>query len=195
MDNNDLTPERSLELITQVITQARSRFQENGFIYMFWGALVAIATISQFFMLKSGLYNTSWYPYMLMPLGGIFSFIYFYRRKSDRGGNQINKIVSICWIFLSFNLLILGFVFSHVLKENLMPILLILMSIGTIVSGISIKSSLILFSGIFINFSAFICFTIDWMYQPLLMSVVSVVAILIPGIVLMIKYNKQKENV
>ncbi len=195
MDNTNLTPEKSLELITQVITQARSKFQENGFIYMFWGALVAIATIGQFFMLKNNLYSISWYPYLLMPLGGIFSFIYFYRRKTVRSKNQISRIVSVCWIFLSINLLALGFIFPLVLKENLIPILLILISIGTIVSGVSIKSSLILFSGIFINFSAFICFMIQWMYQPLLMGVVSVIAILIPGIILMIKYNKHKENV
>ena len=45
METDKLSPEKSLELITQVITQARNKFEENGFIYMFWGALIAIASI------------------------------------------------------------------------------------------------------------------------------------------------------
>ena len=63
MQTEKLTAEKSLELITEVITQARKKFEENGFIFMFWGALIAIAAIGQFLLLKYEYYSINWYPY------------------------------------------------------------------------------------------------------------------------------------
>jgi len=194
METDKLSPEKSLELITQVITQARNKFEENGFIYMFWGALIAIASISQFVLIKNEYYNISWYPYLLMPVGAIYSTIYFSKKKRKNKQNLISKIVSALWIVLSINMMILGFLFANNLKENLIPVLLILLSIGTIVSGTSIKSKLLLYSGIFIGISAFSGFYLEWIFQPLLMGVVSIITILIPGIILMVQH-KRKENV
>ena len=88
--------------------------------------------------------------------------------------------------------MILGFIFASALKENLIPVILILLSIGTIISGISIKSKMIIISGIFINLSAVICFHLEWLYHPLLMGVVSIAAVLIPGVLLMVRHKKKK---
>ncbi len=191
MQTDKLSPEKSLELITQVITQARNKFEENGFIYLFWGALIAITSISQFVLLKNEYYDINWYPYLLMPIGSIYSAIYFSKRKRKNKQNLISKIVSALWIVLSINIMILGFLFANNLKENLIPIILILLSIGTIVSGTSIKSKLLLYSGIFIGLSAFSCFYLEWIYHSLLMGIVSIIAILIPGIILMVQQKRK----
>ena len=191
METNNLTPEASFKLITQIINEARNKFEENGFIYMFWGTLIAIAAISQFILLKNEYYSINYYPYFLMPLGGVYTAYYFYKKKSTKQ-NQISKIVSLTWIALSINMMIISFLFASVLKENLTPIILILLSCGIIISGASIKSKLLIFSGIFINISAFVCFNLNWIYHSLLMGVVSIIAVLIPGIILMIKYKKLK---
>ncbi len=192
MKTDNLSPEKSLELITQVITQARNKFEENGFIYMFWGALLAIASFAQFILLKNEYYDINWYPYLLMPIGSIYTGYYFSKKQSKSGQNQISKIISALWIVLSTNMMFLGFLFGDDLKENLTPILLILLSIGTIISGISIKSKLLLYSGIFIGVSAFLGFYLDWIYHPLLMGIVSIIAILIPGIILMVQHKRRK---
>ena len=193
MEKDKLSPEQSLELITQVITQAKNKFEENGFIYVFWGALIAIASISQFVLLKNGAYDINWYPYLLMPIGAIYTSIYFAKKKKKKNTqNLIGKIVSALWIVLSVNMMILGFLFANNLKENLIPIILILLSSGIVVSGTSLKSKLLLFSGIFIGLSAVIGFYLDRIYQPLLMGIVSLIAILIPGIILMVQHKKEK---
>lgn len=194
MQVEKLSPEKSLELITQVITQARNKFEENGFIYMFWGILIAIASISQFFLLKNEYYEINWYPYLLMPVGAIYSGYYFSKKKKKTRQNQISKIISVLWVVLSINMMILGFLFANNLKENLIPIILILLSIGTVVSGTSMKSKLLLYSGIFIGLSAFLGFYLEWIYHPLLMGIVSIVAILVPGVILMLQHRRN-ENV
>ena len=193
MSTEDLTPQKSLELITQVISEAKIKFEENGFIYVFWGAVTAIAAFSQFVLLKLEMYSQNWYPYLLMPLGMLYSAYYFSKKRGRSKGNQISKIISKTWIFLSINLLILGFVFAPMLEEHLTPMILILLAIGIMVSGIAIRSRLLFFSSIFINASAIVCFFIDWLYQPLLLSIVAVVAILIPGIQLMVQYKRRRD--
>ena len=192
MQKEKLSAEKSLELITEIIAQARKQFEENGFIFMFWGALIAIAAIGQFVLLKNEYYSIHWYPYFLMPLGAIFAMFYFSKKEEHSNHNQISRIVSYAWIFLSINMLVLGFLFGRILIENLIPVILILLAVGTIISGVSVKSRLLLFSGIIINLSAFAGFYIPILYQPLLMGIVAIIAVFIPGIILMVQYKRKR---
>lgn len=194
MKKENFTPEESFDIIRQVIQEARNKFEENGFIYMFWGILTAMASFSQFILLKYEHFDINWYPYLLMPIGSIYTAFYFAKRKRSGTQNQIGRIISYTWFSISFNILILGFLFAAALKENLIPLILILLSIGISISGVSIKSKLLIICGIIINISGFIGFKMDWIYQPLLMGLVSLIAVFIPGIILMIRHNK-KENV
>jgi len=194
MEEKTLSPEESLKIISQVISQARNKFEENGFIYVFWGILIAIASFSQFILLQKEYFNINWYPYLLMPLGALFTGFYYSKKKQQSIKNQISKMVSISWLTISVNILILGFIFAPWLKQNLTPIILILLSVGILVSAGTIKSRLLYFSGLIINVSAFICFYLDWVYHPLLMGFVGILAMLLPGILLMVK-NKKGQNV
>ncbi len=191
METDNLSPEKSFELITQVINEARNKFEENGFIYMFWGALIAIASLSQFVLLKNEYYSIHFYPYFLMPLGGIFTGYYFSKKKKSNH-NQISKMVSTVWIVLSINMMILGFVFATVLKESLIPVILILQGVGMVISGGAVKSKLLMYAGIAVNISGFVCFSLDWIYHPLLAGCVALFAIMVPGIILMVKYKKEQ---
>ncbi len=191
MENQNLTPEKSFELITQVINDAKSKFEENGFIYAFWGVLDAVAAFGQFFLLRNGYQNINYYPYFLLPLGAIYTGYYYYKKGRGRQ-NQIGKMLSFAWIAVLLNVFILGFLLSGILKQQLIPVILILVGIGIIVTAGAIKSRLILYSGIIINFAGLACFGLEWIYQSLLLGVVSVVALLIPGIILMVQHKKRQ---
>ncbi len=194
MKTDQLTPEQSLALITQVINQARGRFEENGFIYVFWGTLIALASFGQFWLLRTGHYNIHWYPYLLMPLGAVYSSVYYAGKNRNRTQNPIGKILSVLWIALATNMIVLGFAFAGSLKENLIPVILILLSVGILASGATLRSKILLFAGMIIGIAAFVAFYVSRLYQPLLMGTVSVVAILIPGIILMMRHERE-ENV
>lgn len=193
METEKLSPEKSLELITRVITEARNKFEENGFIYMFWGALIAIASFGQFVLLKNGYYKINWYPYLLLPLGSVYSAYYYSQKKSKKQikVNLVGKIVSALWKILAVYMMILGFIYGSNLKENLIPVILVLLSVGTVVSGIAIKSKLLFYSGIIIGISAVLGFYIDLLYQPLMMSIVSIIAVFVPGVFLMLQHNRK----
>jgi len=191
MENQNFTPEKSFELINQVIKDARTRIEENGFIYAFWGLLSTVAALCQFILLKNGYFGINYYPYFIMPLGAIYTGYYIYKKKRDRK-NQIGKMVAFSWTAVTLNIFILAFLLPGILKQQLIPVILILLGIGTIVSAGAIKSRLILYSGVIINFAGLACFSLEWIYQPLLLGIVSAIAILIPGIILMVQHKKRQ---
>ena len=191
MNDQILTPEKSFELINQVISEARNRIEENGFIYAFWGLLSTAAALSQFFLLKYGYYSINYYPYFLLPLGAIYTAYFVYKKKRTEK-NHIGRIMGISWTIVTLNVFVLSFLLSGILKTQLIPILLILLGIGTIISAGATKNKLILFSGIVLNLSGLVSFYVEWMYQPLLLGIVSAVAILIPGIILMASQKRRQ---
>jgi hypothetical protein len=191
MENTELTPEKSFELINQVITNARNRVEENGFIYAFWGLLSTAAALGQFFLLKNGYFNINYYPYFIMPLGAIYTGFYFYKKKRGEQ-NQIGKILGVSWSAIVLNVFILSFLFSGNLKENLIPILLVLLAVAIIISAGITKNRLILVAGLVMNLAGLFCFSVSWAYQPLLLGIVSAVTILLPGIILMAEQKKRQ---
>jgi hypothetical protein len=86
--------------------------------------------------------------------------------------------------------MLIAFGFNGYLQNNLVPIILVLMGIATLLSGSFIKSKVLFFSGLIINTSAFISFFLSWEQQPLLMGTVSILALLIPGILLRLNHKK-----
>ena len=193
MENTELTPEKSFELINQVISDARNRIEENGFIYAFWGVLSTAAALGQFFLLRNGYIHINYYPYFIMPLGAIYTG-YYYSRKKKGEHNLVGRILGISWSAIILNVFILGFLLSGSLKENLIPVILILLGIAIIISGSTTKNWLLLFAGIIMDLAGLFCFSVTWMYQPLLLGIVSAITILVPGIILMVEH-KRKQNV
>ncbi len=189
MEHEKLTPQQSLDLITEIINEARGRIEENGFIYTFWGALISMASFGQFYLLQIERYDINWYPYLLIPLGFIFTSLYFAKKKR-KSKNLIGKILTGLWTILAINMMILGFLYAEQLRENLMPIILILQSTGILVSGIATRQNLLLTSGVIIGLSAYYSFTLDIQYQPLLTGIVSIVTIFIPGMRLMYQHKR-----
>ena len=157
---------------------------------MFWGALVSVAASTQFVLLKMEQYQINWYPYFLMPIGGVISYFY-YAKKDKTKSNHISRIILTSWSAISANLMILGFFFAPLIGAYLVPILLIIIGIGIILSASSINSRMLLVSGMLINLTGFIGFGIEWIYHSLLLGVVALLAIFVPGIILQLRYKRR----
>lgn len=187
MATEKLSPQESIQLISQVLEEAKTRFKENGFIYVFWGLFISLIALSQFLLLYNELYEINWYPYLAVPLGMVFTMIYYRRKAKNRTTNQISTIIGTTWIILATNKMILGFFFAPILGENLSPVILILLAVGILVSGIALKSKILVISSILINIAGIVCFTVNWLYQPLVVSAASFIAVMLPGVYLFVQ--------
>jgi len=186
MENTALTPEESLSLITKTIQDTKQRFKENGHIYILWGILVFVASMSQFILLRLDFTKIHGYPYLIMPLGAIYTYIYYWKRaKTNRlQKSVIGSLLKGLGIILAVNFILLGFLFGSHLGSSLVPIFLILLAFWAVLSGISIQSRPLIISGILLNLIGFATFYIDWQYHPLIMAIASVIGLIVPGILL-----------
>lgn len=187
MESKKLSPQESLQLIGQVIEEAKTRFKENGFIYVFWGLFISLIALSQFILLYNEFYAINWYPYLAVPFGMVFTVVYYRKKTKKRTTNQISNIIASAWMVLAINKMVLGFFFAPILGENLSPVILILLAIGILVSGIALKSNILVLSSFLINIAGILCFYVDWLYQPLVLSAASFVAVMLPGVYLFIQ--------
>jgi hypothetical protein len=190
MNQENLTPEQSLKLISDVIADARNRFQENGIIYMMWGIMLGIAGIGQYLLIHFEYYSINYFPYFLMPAGGVISYLY-YKKKAGSARNAISVLIGRLWLIVLVNLIVLGFLFSTVLGEYLVPVILQILAVSTITSGIAVKENVIQVAGISINILGFATFFIDYEYHPLVIAITGIVFTFIPGLILSRKNRDQ----
>ena len=192
MNKSTLSPEKSIELIEEMIHKARIRFEENGFAFILWECIVTLASFSQTYLLYNGYGKISWYPYFIMPLGMVY-MMWYYRNKERKieSRNHLSVISSRLWLFTGLNIMLMGFFFSTYLQTSLVPIILILIGIATGVAASFIRSKLLLYCGLMFNVGGYIAFFTPAINHPLLMGVLSILGFLIPGIILHYKYKKE----
>jgi hypothetical protein len=194
MESKEFTPSESLALITNVILEAKSRFKDNGFSFIFIGLCSFVASLGQFVLLKLEYYRIDYYPYFIMPVAAAVTYFYYKKkRNAAKSKNIIGRFISILSGILGFNLMVAGFFFWGKFGIALIPFMLILFSMWPIMAGILIKSRVFLISGIVINIIAYLSFFISREYHPLILSIVSLVGIVIPG--LMLNYSSKESHV
>jgi len=184
MERENLTPEEGFDLIKDIIAMAREQFEANGAIYVFWGILIAFCSACQYILLTTGYTMNHWYPYLFMPLGGIYTFFYFYKKREHSVSNRVTRIISSKWFAVSLNIMIIAFIYSGIVKDHLIPFILIILSLAITISGFTLQINILKISGIIMNIAAYVSFSLHWTYHPLVMSITSIACILIPGILL-----------
>lgn len=194
MEDKEITPSESLALIANVILEAKSRFKDNGFSFIFLGLCSFFSSFGQFVLLKLEYYQINYYPYFIMPIAGVVTYFYYKKkRKVAKSKNIIGTLLSVLGAILGFNLMIAGFFFWAKFGIALIPFMLILFSIWSVLTGVLIKNRVFLIPGIVINIIAFLSFYISIEYHPLILSIVSLIGIVIPGIIL--NFSSKESNV
>jgi len=194
MENKEFSPADSLALIANVILEAKSRFKDNGFSFIFLGLCSFIASFGQFILLKLEYYQINYYPYFIMPIAGAVTYFYYKKKRTvAKSKNILGTLLSVLGAILGFNLMIAGFFFWAKFGIALIPFMLILFSIWSVLTGVLIKNNIFLISGIVINIIAYCSFYIGREYHPLILSIVSLIGIVIPGIIL--NFSSKESNV
>lgn len=195
MEKTNLTPERSLMLISKTIDETKERFKENGHIFIFWGTLTLLVFASQLILSLLEYYNIAWYPVFLFPLvGGTYMvYIWIKEKKKNKPKTIIgNTLGNLGWIF-GMNCMIMGFFFSRQLGDALAPVFLILFALFISACGLTIKFRALTIGGLLLNLIGLGSFLLESKYHGFSMMIGAVIGLIIPGILLNIA--RRKENV
>lgn len=103
-----LTPNESLDIINDMVNQARFNFSRNSIYFIVWGVLLTAAALFQITAQQTGLTEIFWIGWPLAgTLGGLFSAI-----KSKQISNELtheshlDRMYGLIWVFYFVTLIV-----------------------------------------------------------------------------------------
>jgi len=180
----EFTSAESLEIITKMINKAKGNVKQGSFYFLFWGWLVVIASLGQFYLDR---FTDFEHPYMVWLIaipGWIISMIYGYKQSNKKTVKTYSdNLVMWVWLGFVFSILIIIFGGSYI-NFQITALILLFSGFATFISGLIIR-----FKPLIIGGSSFWIFTpialyLGVHYAPLVMAVAIIVGYLIPGYLL-----------
>ena len=186
-ENENLSANQSLDIITQMINQAQGNVRDSSFHFLLWGWVVALANLGMFTLIQVE-YERPYIVWLITIPAWLASMYYGYKHGQEkRIVTHIDKVSK--WIWISYGICVFTLVFfGSVIRWNVNPIILLMTVVPTFISGIVIRFRPLVLGGISIWFFAIVCFLVDLQYQYLVGALAVVAGYLIPGYLL--RYKK-----
>ncbi|MDQ6756816.1 MAG: hypothetical protein M3004_07765 [Bacteroidota bacterium] len=188
-----MTGTESLSIISDMINNARNRFNETGHLYLLWGFVIFICCITQFIMLYFFKNNNAYYVWYTTWLVAIYQFYYlFKKKKSQKVKAYTDEIIGYVW----FTFIICSFLLVYILIKNhafeaINAAVLVMYGMPTFLSGILLRFKPLKIGGITCWLLAIGAMFTIYQYQLLLLALAVIAAWIIPGFILREKFKKE----
>ncbi|MGE4308286.1 hypothetical protein [Bacteroides sp.] len=184
MEDKVLTEKESLDLISQMIRNTRSRLEDNsGIPFLIWGyTTVIVAVIVWSLVTTSGNYLWHWLWFAIPVFGGTLWLLHNMKQLNNRSRviTFVDRAISHVWMVFG----IASFMISIISFLTYIPILFIVlltMGMATAITGLIIRFKPIIFSGfIGILFSP-LCVIVRDTSSILIFAAIFVLMMVIPG--------------
>ncbi len=156
--STEMTKEESLALIAQVMKRTQKEVGKNtGMPFIIWGGVTTLVSIVVWVVslyVKSPAVNFLW---LLIPvLGGVISAV---TKKLNPAScrNELHALISRLWLVNGLTVLVLSFapvMYSQLtgawpMHYNILFVIALLLSFGTTMTGIVVRESMTVISGVF----------------------------------------------
>jgi hypothetical protein len=195
MQDEKLTGNESLQVIHAMINKAKNQFSENGHLYLLWGWVVLICSVAQFILLHYFHYDKHYIVWMVTWAALVYQFIYIYRReRRTKVTTYTDDIIKFVWIAFVILMGLFYFLYMRVLAGDfykfISPGFLALYGMPTFLSGVILRFRPLVIGGIACWILSGLSTFIGYDYQLLLLGLAVIVAWIIPGYILGIRYKK-----
>ena len=192
MENEkQLSESESMQVIQRMIATAKNELVDESFHFIFWGWLVFAAGLGHYLLWIAG-FGQPYLVWLLMPIGGIVSFIYGRRQhKREPVKTYVDEILKYVLIAFGISLGIV-LVFQGKLGMNTYPMVMMVYAIQLFVWGGALRFRPLIVGGIInwaLGIAAFF-FTFD--IQLLIIAAAALVGFAIPGHLLKSRFQKSQ---
>ena len=197
MNEESLDPAQSLQLIESMINRAKDKFAEDGSMYLLWGWVVFICSLSQFVLLHFFRYPYHYAVWFLSWAVIIYQVFYLRRKRRQRPvSTYTGYILGYVWITFVIVIFLLAFLIGQLTHgdyyAHINPILLTVYGMPIFLSGIILRFRPLVVGGIGCWVLAIVAMLIpNYDYQFLMIPVAMVIAWIIPGYLMRAKYKLQ----
>ena len=192
MEAKNLSEKESLELISQMIRNSRLKLEErNGVPFLIWGYTTFFVSLLVFFLVNTtGDYHYHWFWFLIPVVGSTGMFI-TQKRNVKHAMNFIDRVIGTIWMVngIAAFLITLGAFYYRI---PILPLMLLLMGMGTAMTGLVIKFKPVIVSGFIGMASCVVPFLMKGNEQIIVFGVIYLVMMVIPGHILNFK-GKRKD--
>jgi len=193
MEKNDLTPEESFEIINRAIANFKMNYRENSQVFLLWGWILTLASISNFVILKLMNSFEAWQNKGFLVLGNwavfiligsiILYFIVRKEKKEKKVHSQVDRFVNNLW-WVTAASFIIAIVLCFRLQIEPPSLMLLVAGIATTTTGLVIRFKPLAFGGMSFFIFSFASTFVTNEYLALLVSAAIICGYLIPGYLL-----------
>lgn len=187
MEDRKLTEKESLELISQMIRNTQTKMEENsGTMFLIWGYISVFTTMLVWSLLMlTDNYQYQWL-WFIIPVGGYLSTWLFYRNRirKPRASTYIDRVIGYIWLVLGITGFSLSMISIVTYKYPILFIIVLIMGIGTTLTGLVIRFKPLTYAGIFGQLASITLLFVGWKMQMPIFAIVFVIMMIIPGHVL-----------
>ena len=191
-NDQQLSKEKSLEIIHQMISQAKINFTDNGLGWLLWGTLLFLASLSTYVFIYT-LPGNIWLGWNIFGVFTILMLSYdMFRPKRKQVTTYLDdllRLVDIGFIICIFSVI---FAINFAVSTNGgFGFFLMIFAFQMLVKGGAIKSRSLML-GAAVNWAGAIAIFItkEFKYDMLIMAVAVLIGYIVPGILLWIQYKK-----
>lgn len=149
MQERQLTEAESLALITQMIQNTHRRLTVNaGKPYLIWGYLTCLVALFEYLVAINEWPMYWMFAWWLIPVVGFPLMLLTCRKKSTEPKNYIDRAVEAVWIGCSVAM-IPAFAIALFHRVSILPLVTLIIAIGTFISGRLIAMKAVTWGGIF----------------------------------------------
>jgi len=194
MEDEQFSGEESLRLIQSMINRAQDKFAENGHLYLLWGWVVFVCSLTQFGLQR--IFHLSpentWMVWLLTWVALIYQIAYIrQKRRKLEVRTYTQDIVSYVWIVFGISTILMAFILGTNKQPMLVnPVLLVSYGIPTFLSGIIIRFRPLIWGAVFCWVLAVICSQLKTDLQLVLIALAVLLAWIIPGYQLRNKFKQ-----
>lgn len=189
-----LSHTESLALIESMINRASNRFNEDGFLYLLWGWVVLFCSIGEFILLRIH-FEKHWLVWSLTWAASIYQIFILRRKKRTQAvrtyTDDIVKYVWITFIIIMFlSAVLLAAIQGQEYYKLIDPMFLVIYGMPTFLTGIILRFKPLMWGGIGCWMLSIITTVIPVEFHLLLVSVAMVIAWIVPGYLLRLKFKR-----
>ena len=195
-NENELTEQQSLEIITQMINKAKEDYEETGIGALLWGSLVTFCALITFgnFYWHITIFYFVWFLTLFALIPQIIISVRTAKRKKYK--TYRDEAMAAIWISFGVALFLVAIYSSKYELPNAGALFMIVYGIPTFATGYIHQFKPMIIGGIVFWVCAAICFYVQFPYIMLFIAASSIIAWIIPGLILRRRYlNAKKKNV
>jgi len=197
MNEENFDPKQSLLLIESMINRAKDKFAEDGSMYLLWGWVVFVCSLTQFVLMHFFKYPYHYIVWFASWIVVIYQVVYIRKKiKQRRVRTYTGYILGYVWLTFVIVIFLLAFLIGRLTEgdyySHISPILLTIYGIPIFLSGIILRFKPLVIGGIGCWILAIAAMLIgNYDYQFLLIPLAMIIAWIIPGYLLRAKYKLQ----